>query len=1286
MSLKKLNSINKDNIRAAGPRYSPSIDPKAPNLEIKPLVNAVEALSLTDRYRARVSRLGQEITDSWISAPKAILSLFKKQKTPIEIVDLLNNLQKQGAGKSTVILDKIEDETGLLIEKLEKKRNELWDKQRETKQDSDEHRAIQSEISSMRPLEDALGQLMGFIRSPDFNLIRTNRMLMLGKWGTGKTHFLCDVTRDRMARNLPTLFLLAYRLPVKDNPLLAICKATKTAKTPNDLLRLLNDLGKKQGGRALIIVDGINEGNRPIWRKYIEQITRLVSRYSNVGIILSCRSPFEEQIFTSQTRRSFVEIHHTGFEEIEFDAQTAFFTFYGIPYPHIPLLTPEFSRPLFLKILCQTFSGKTSTTKTRWIREIAAGQKTMIKLFEDFINQVGSLVEIEHGLKHKTCWQILKGHKTSSGEVVGIAVSMAQQLKDYISKKECLLTVQTVTGRTNKESRQIIEKMMVEGLLLEDIVWEDSSKKTVIRLPYQRFSDHLIARHLVDNFLNTSSIDAVCRSFYRNKPLGRIFEIDTWGHGYRTPGLASAVMLEFPERVKRVLPKDERELVFYLPKKRRLVAPLVDVFLEGLLWRGRNSFSKQTDRIIGILLDRTGTEAERKTFEVLVSLACRPEHPYSSERLQDYLRNKQLPDRDLSWSEYLRNAYASSAIHRVLDWIEGPGQQVLQENTARHMSILLSLFLTTTHRPIRDRVTRLLVSIGDKYPEVLFNVTIDSLKFNDPYIPERMLAASYGVAMRSWAFPSKAVRDSLPLFACRLYDTMFLPGSPYSTKHILSRDYALGVIELARMIKKSCLGRRSLKNLKPPFVKSAVTIPAPRGIRENRCKPADGALHMDFENYTIGRLVRDRHNYDSTHKEYRGVLRQIKWRILKLGYDDEKFKNVDRQIADRSFYWEQRDRGGKIDRYGKKYSWIAFYEVAGMRADLGLLPERYAPRLSDSDIDPSFPETAKNWNPPLKNAFSKPYTSARTWVSSNIIPSYDHFLQLKLVDGLKGPWALLYGFINEAAQDDPRKVFTFLKGVFVKSSDISKLRRRFNSREYPGNLSIPEAFSDYYTFAGEIPWSKKYGFEFFKPGESKRHIDECFSETRTFSIRKKVAELSEADKFSIGGRFITLIHDDLVDEAGKKAEEGEPAQYADVPQHITIPGINVEIPTHDLVWEGYHSTENDGGSVDYLAPALCDYLKLRNRGNSRDLYDTNGNLATLLRVFGDDSIYSRSTLFYVRKDQLKEYLLHTDQKLVWFIWGERDLEPKTLEAFSEQLQDIWSSHRNIHKKMKVARI
>ena len=53
----------------------------------------------------------------------------------------------------------------------------------------------------------------------------------------------------------------------------------------------------------------------------------------------------------------------------------------------------------------------------------------------------------------------------------------------------------------------------------------------------------------------------------------------------------------------------------------------------------------------------------------------------------------------------------------------------------------------------------------------------------------------------------------------------------------------------------------------------------------------------------------------------------------------------------------RHDDGDKTDRYGKKYSWTAFFELAGFRQDLGLLGEvSEEQRLHNVNIDPSFPD------------------------------------------------------------------------------------------------------------------------------------------------------------------------------------------------------------------------------------------------------------------------------------------------------------------------------------------
>ena len=52
-ALAQPETINESAIRVAGPRYTPGVNPAAPNIEIGYLVDAFDALSLVDGWRRR---------------------------------------------------------------------------------------------------------------------------------------------------------------------------------------------------------------------------------------------------------------------------------------------------------------------------------------------------------------------------------------------------------------------------------------------------------------------------------------------------------------------------------------------------------------------------------------------------------------------------------------------------------------------------------------------------------------------------------------------------------------------------------------------------------------------------------------------------------------------------------------------------------------------------------------------------------------------------------------------------------------------------------------------------------------------------------------------------------------------------------------------------------------------------------------------------------------------------------------------------------------------------------
>ena len=921
---------------------------------------------------------------------------------------------------------------------------------------------------------------------------------------------------------MPALLVLASHLAPAVDPLEAIAKETKLARTGDSLLVSLDRLGRRTRCRALLIVDAINEGDREVWRKQLTRLARRVNQFPNVGLVLSCRRPFQEIIVTPSSEKCFVRLEHLGFEEQEFDAQQAFFSYYGIPAPQMPLITPEFSRPLFLKLFCKAVTELSSRTQKRKLIEVASGQKGMTYVLEYFTKKVGKSIERDFKLPSNSCWRLLKG----SQEKTGFAWTMADEPRDWVTRHNALSIIQDNLGMGEERAEALLNRLLTEGLLADDLRWQDSDRVEVIQFPYERFGDQLIARHMLDRHLNKGNETSVRRSFYANRKLGQVFMLDRWGKEFRSPGIAAAIMLEFPERMKKTdLP---RELIHYLPRTRRLVVPIKDAFLEGLHWRSPDSFTDETNWITTFLLENTNEWIKNETMEVLVGLATRPKHPYSALWLKEYLGCLSMAERDLVWSEYLRDADEYATVYRLLAWIErNPTVHDTREGVSNEIQ-LLSLLLTTTKRPLRDRVTRALVFLGLQNPLALFNETLSMFGFDDLYIHERMLAAAYGTAMRLWADPDGAImREYLLPFARQLIREMFLPMAPHATKHTLTREYALGIIELAQRTSPRGIATQYKRYLQPGFQQIRSPFKASRRISEKDVEDVKKAFHMDFENYTLGGLIPGRANYDYKNPEYKKVRLQVLQRMKDLGYSSALFGEIDKQISERQG-GGRADDGEKTDRYGKKISWIAYFEMYGVREDLSVLPDyRSNERSADCDIDPSFPESPLECSLTLPEPFSHAPRRLDMWLRSGSVPNYHHFLEREYIGGNKdGPWVLLDGFILQKGTYN-REVFTFISGEFIKPSDLQLLTEQVEKSEYLGNHQLPLARESYYIFAGEIPWSHYYLLaERQARKKEKRYLDKAFDLSRG----KEIA-------------------------------------------------VQVEVPAHRWVWESYHSSINQVSGI-----------------------------------------------------------------------------------------------------------
>ena len=612
-------------------------------------------------------------------------------------------------------------------------------------------------------------------------------LLLTGEAGTGKTHLLCAIAEERLTKNLPTFIFLAEEID-KRNPWKSILKKIGTSGDENVFLGELNKFAARKKVRALIIIDAINEAPRAVtW----EQLSKRIKGYSWIGLALSVRNGFEDEYTTQKIRKEFVRIEHKGFALKEWEAVTKYFNEYGIPLPEIPLLLPDFSNPLFLTIFCKTHKGGKKQIK---------GHAGFTTIFEDYVIQQGDEVLSSFGF---TTGRVQGIHPIWDLTFKDIALWMSRNGSERIPASEAEIIIK-------KHFSKIDPKLFIGGLekhfLLFRVPHYDSNYKVQgydYKFPYQKFSDHLIVRYLLNDYLNKTDPKA---SFKVGTPLGSIISA-SWPNY----GIIEALSIQIPERLKG------RELISIAPTRFRETEVAKRAFLASLVWRDlsiKNSKS-QTMKYRPIIdyfnkhLNRTHPDELRNT---LISTAPIPSHPFNAYFLHKHLSGMKMPTRDQSWLPFLHNHYATygedSSIDRIIYWSwKRSNSFPLSAESIKLTGIILTWFLASSNRYLRDRSTKALIALLEKHTDTLVDLLKIFEKIDDPYILERLYAVAYGCAMRCQN------KDDICKLAFYVYKTVFAKGKP--PIHIILRDHARGVVEAGLI----CNPRLPIdrKRIEPPY-------------------------------------------------------------------------------------------------------------------------------------------------------------------------------------------------------------------------------------------------------------------------------------------------------------------------------------------------------------------------------------------------------------------------------------------------------------------------------------
>lgn len=924
-------------------------------------------------------------------------------------------------------------------------------------------------LDTVRELIAALEELDSWARSGPVRASGGAGVLLLGDAGVGKTHAICDIAHERLGRGLYTVVLFGEQFRAVGEPWERIGQLLGFAPMSRDgILEALDAAGAASGHPLLLCIDGLNESRpRSYWRTWLAAFTTQVARYSNVRLCVSCRSTYEP--VCAPEVHVLERVEHVGFDGLEFSARGQFFVHYGLEPPLTPNFHPEFSNPLFLRLVCETL-------RADGVTRMPAGWHGLNTVLHAFLRQKNSAFAIEHERNHR--------ERVPQRAMEAFMTEVERVQRVYLPWTEAEAAVNRALP-AGYAGPSLLDWLVHSGLLIADVdpINGSADAEEVVRIAFERFGDHLFAARLIEasgNELRTAIESGVFRFAFADAEAVR-----------ENRGVVEALSIQVPEHAGLNM-----ELVDALPPGGPRDAVL-RATISALPWRNPEQMTARTQRLV-----LEGLRTRGYGHEVLESVLAVAVHGGGPDALwlHDLLATQQMRDRDGFLCGYLHEKYEGpGAVARLLRApFEFPVADLAEPVCVRWATLLL-WFCVAADRRVRDEATKGLVAITEARPKV-WATLIDQFRLvDDEYLVERCFCAAYGTLLRTR--DAEAERE----VAVAAYKAVFAKSPPL--QNALIRDHARCIIELASA-DGVLADEVNLERIRPPHGSEwPLRIPSEEELAKFKNSRRDyprlftSCLGDDFFTYTMSALEPYEHAV-SRREMGRWILGHV---IVEMKYGGLPLASYDGAMLDS--HGGGRGRPGWAERIGKKYQRIALARLAARLADhveakpkWGSEPSVQGGPLiyaSGRDIDPSLlaradlaRREAGGWWIPFDYDFAAvAEQSAASWAATTAdLPSSDALLQpLARADG--GEWQLLEAYPTwsaRRAEDDHgesrayRQVWMQMRGYLVERTSADVVFSWMSRQHFMGRW-MPEGSTLHDGFVGEYPWGKLFSCSTSRP-------------------------------------------------------------------------------------------------------------------------------------------------------------------------------------------------------------
>lgn len=736
--------------------------------------------SFTKSFDLHIDKILSDIINGFLNV-KWTVDYISIESYPIQIIDRTISTITEWTKQIEIEQLKIFEEQKLIEnEKIERKIYKYNDE------------PLRDQAYSLRNLLDAFYEFKGYLISDVIKLSVNPVLIITGGAGKGKSHLLGDVAMKRLAEWSPSFLILGQQLGSANDPREQILgRLELTGKcTFTELLIQLNNIGECKGQRFFFIIDAINEGSGKLfWKKELSAFISEFKNYPWVALILSIRSIYIDEILPDDIKSSneIVRIEHNGFQGQELEAVRHFCKCFGLKEPGVPLLSPEFTVPQFLLLICKALirSGK---------HEFPKGINGISEIYDIYLNSVNSEIIKE-----------LNQNIPTSTDLVTKSINQLLSL-GYARSYEYSKVEEVFVNFLGLGYLTLLNLLLKENILTEDIEYlsHDKPNVNVIRFSYERLAHHVF----IKNKLN--EVEQNVNTLF--EPNGYIY--DQYLNNYHVEtGILESLAIQLPEKYNVEL----YEIItpYWLKpfqvgyKHQDEFNQIQGLVLDSIPWRILPSFD--TEKIINFINDYLGGYSlSPEVFEIFITVSPIENHPLNARRLHKYLSQFDMPERDSFWIELTHNSFTEkkSALSRLIDWVLDYDEHIGMSSESRLLTcITLTWMLVSSDIALRDASTISIVKLLDE--ELLLSIDLLKLfeKIDDLYLQERLFASIYGAVIRS------RKKDQIKQIADFVYKNIFSSGN--LPIHILIRDYARGIIEYAIHLNRD--SAYNLEVIRPPY-------------------------------------------------------------------------------------------------------------------------------------------------------------------------------------------------------------------------------------------------------------------------------------------------------------------------------------------------------------------------------------------------------------------------------------------------------------------------------------